>query len=618
LVSQSTNTVAQNKEVLYEFLVGSSVNCSCLLKVNSVGIQNATACDKADGQILISVTGGSGSYTYSWTDAANNIIATTSDLSNVPPGFYFVSVTDQNGVCTGQKGFEVGSDLQILSTITSNMNCVSPTGAIAVSAVGGSGLYTYSWRLPDGSTIVQKNIGALKGGQYTLTVTDTQKGCTLTQAFTVKNLVNLNLAALSQTGNTSCITPNGSINLSITGGSGNYKFYWYDLAKGSYQAYTKDLSSAKGGDYSFYAIDENSGCTAYQFFTLPDLTQKPTYTVSAEPNSSCSSPFDGSISLTPGGTPGPFSISWTDGITTIASSTSPTGLAPGKYGFTLTDQITGCNTVVSAAGPEGIVVVDESTPAGTVENVTIAASSNCLSPNGSISVEPSDNAYPVTYAWSGPDNFSASTQAIGNLAPGLYRLRTTVPCTLNQPPVITQTALQSIPNAPVRISLMEIVSDPDLNLDPATLEVTQAPKSGASYSIDDEYVLTLQYNKSYKGQDNLRLRACDLLNACSEQVLFINVNQDGELIVYNAVAPASTGDNKFLRILNLPDATNHVTIFNRWGDAVFEVVNYDNEDHEKRFEGFSRTGQRLPSGTYFYKIEIEGAPARSGYLALKQ
>ena len=71
--------------------------------------------------------------------------------------------------------------------------------------------------------------------------------------------------------------------------------------------------------------------------------------------------------------------------------------------------------------------------------------------------------------------------------------------------------------------------------------------------------------------------------------------------------------------MNVP-SSNKVTIFNRWGDKVFEVENYDNEVSGKRFEGINLSGNALPSGTYFYKIEFTepGRKMMSGYLTLKQ
>ncbi len=87
--------------------------------------------------------------------------------------------------------------------------------------------------------------------------------------------------------------------------------------------------------------------------------------------------------------------------------------------------------------------------------------------------------------------------------------------------------------------------------------------------------------------------------------------ESGTITVFNAIAPSSTGDNKFMRVANLP-AQNTVTIFNRWGDEVFKVSNYDNQNPEKRFDGHTTKGDELATGTYFYEIEIGDLPGYTG------
>ncbi len=55
----------------------------------------------------------------------------------------------------------------------------------------------------------------------------------------------------------------------------------------------------------------------------------------------------------------------------------------------------------------------------------------------------------------------------------------------------------------------------------------------------------------------------------------------------------------------------------RWGDIVFEVDNYDNDQNV--FAGIGKNGDQLPSGVYFYKIDFKGQrESISGYLNLKR
>ncbi|MCB0488003.1 MAG: VCBS repeat-containing protein [Cyclobacteriaceae bacterium] len=92
-----------------------------------------------------------------------------------------------------------------------------------------------------------------------------------------------------------------------------------------------------------------------------------------------------------------------------------------------------------------------------------------------------------------------------------------------------------------------------------------------------------------------------------------------EIIVYNGISPNGDAFNQFFNIENIETLgpENNVSIFNRWGDKVFEISNYNNDD--RRFEGRSDDGKELSSGVYFYRIKFEnGLPELKGYLTLKR
>lgn len=96
---------------------------------------------------------------------------------------------------------------------------------------------------------------------------------------------------------------------------------------------------------------------------------------------------------------------------------------------------------------------------------------------------------------------------------------------------------------------------------------------------------------------------------------------ENELVIYNAVAPNGSEPNRILLLefidTNSQTQNNTVTIFNRWGDEVFSIKDYNNTT--RVFTGLSTDGKELPTGTYFYKIEFEsGKSAITGYLSLKR
>jgi len=192
----------------------------------------------------------------------------------------------------------------------------------------------------------------------------------------------------------------------------------------------------------------------------------------------------------------------------------------------------------------------------------------------------------------------------------------------NQAPVIVSTTTGVLIEGIVTIDLLDLISDPDDNLDLSTLAVIgTTSEEGASASINALSELVLDYSGIlFTGTDLVTIEVCDDLDDCTQQELTIEVV--GDVIVYNAISPNSDDEiNKifFIRYIgDLPDTEkNIVTIYNRWGDIVFEISDYNNVD--RVFIGVSDSGKDLPSGTYFYKIDFSsGKQSKTGFLSLKR
>lgn len=193
-------------------------------------------------------------------------------------------------------------------------------------------------------------------------------------------------------------------------------------------------------------------------------------------------------------------------------------------------------------------------------------------------------------------------------------------CTNNQPPVIANSTSSASIQGTVSVNLTNLISDPDNNLDLATLRIVSQPKSGATATIDQNSQLIIDYSAtSFAGEDELTIEICDIASVCAQQVIRINVS--GEVMVYNAVSPNGDGKNDVFHVayIDVIEETrdNKVTIFNRWGDVVFEIEDYNNTSNA--FSGKNKNGNDLPSGTYFYRIVYNsGRPTETGYLSLKR
>ena len=129
---------------------------------------------------------------------------------------------------------------------------------------------------------------------------------------------------------------------------------------------------------------------------------------------------------------------------------------------------------------------------------------------------------------------------------------------------------------------------------------------------------------AYVGEDQFTYQICDDKDValCSQATVTLRV-QAGPLAIPKGFSPNGDGqgDRWILQgILGYPGSL--VTIFNRWGNMVFQVMGYDNQNIV--WTGESERGLRLgsnqlPEGTYFYVIDLgEGQKSVSGYVLLKR
>ncbi|MGP8217308.1 MAG: T9SS type A sorting domain-containing protein [Bacteroidia bacterium] len=142
---------------------------------------NPASCSTANGDVLVTASGGTSPYTYNWSTSS-----TSADLFNVSAGTYTVVVTDNNG-CKDSADASVSNTSGPVITIESVTadSCTSGnTGSINISVTGGTPSYTYLWS--DGATT--QNVGGLGAGSYNVTVTDAG-GCIGTANTQVLNSV---------------------------------------------------------------------------------------------------------------------------------------------------------------------------------------------------------------------------------------------------------------------------------------------------------------------------------------------------------------------------------------------------------------------------------------------
>ncbi|MEP2668465.1 MAG: BspA family leucine-rich repeat surface protein [Cyclobacteriaceae bacterium] len=309
------------------------------------------------------------------------------------------------------------------------------------------------------------------------------------------------------------------------------------------------------------------------------------------------------------------------GTVTLTLTVDATGVCPqvtDQLQLTISQPITAGSPVVSSNvnQPTNVDIIGSSAVnAGDVITITILQA-----PSKGTAVINSDNTIGYTAAEGtvGADTFQYE---ICNQC-GLCSNSTVSIDIQNEAPVITppSTPITSIAGQSVTIPFSSFISDPNNNIDLNSIQIIAGPLSNAPASFDASFNLTIDYsNTPFGGTDQVTIQVCDQLGACSQIVLQIEV--DGEIIAYNGISPNNDGFNDYFLIQNIQflEPTNIVTIYNRWGDKVFEMDNYNSDVQEKRFEGRQNDGKELPSGVYFYKVGFSsGRNQLSGYLTLKR
>lgn len=285
----------------------------------------------ADGSIDVTVSGGSGAYSFLWNNAAE-----TEDLQTVTSGQYLLTVKDGND-CSVSARFTVGNTSEINITGTHvKPDCNSSNGSIDIAASGGSLPYTYSWT----SGATTEDLQGISAGVYTVTVTD-NAGCFAKSSYFIKDDNTLMLeGTTTPTGCTG--DASGSVELSVSGGTAPYTYSW------SNGETTEDLSSLGTGYYTV-TVTDSKNCTATAGFVVSKTSfQVPVVVVQP----SCHDDANGSITLQePIGGSAPFSYLWSNGET----GTSITDLEAGTYSVTVTDAA-GCTRTLTYTinNPTGI------------------------------------------------------------------------------------------------------------------------------------------------------------------------------------------------------------------------------------------------------------------------
>lgn len=161
------------------------------------------------GSAFITVSGGTGPYSYSWAPSGG----TSANATGLGAGTYTCTVSDANG-CPFTQTVTLTQPPAITATGTGNQVCPGSGATLLVTASGGTSPYTYSWSNGP-ATSTQTLVATLAtAGVYTVTVTDAN-GCTQTATASLSLLATPTAAYTTDAANNVVI---------LTGGTGTICF----------------------------------------------------------------------------------------------------------------------------------------------------------------------------------------------------------------------------------------------------------------------------------------------------------------------------------------------------------------------------------------------------------
>jgi hypothetical protein len=234
----------------------------------------------------VTVTGGTSTYTFAWTTTdGSGLDETAEDQSGLSAGTYNLTVTDSNG-CKISDSYVITEPPPIVLTSTLsdfngfNISCNGEAdGTIDITVSGGtiSGGdtdYTYEWSTTDGSglDVNTANQSGLTAGTYSVKITDSNN-CTLIRSIEVVQSEPINLTGVISDYNGYSISVagvlDGFINITPTGGSGDYVYEWSTVDGSGLIDGEQDQTGLSAGTYTLKLIDSN-GCNISKTFILDE------------------------------------------------------------------------------------------------------------------------------------------------------------------------------------------------------------------------------------------------------------------------------------------------------------------------------------------------------------
>jgi PKD repeat protein len=338
---------------------------------------------------------------------------------------------------------------------TNSYGCISPAGTIDVDVMAPSlqsditgdnavcaletSVYSvpdntgsvYTWHLPTGAALIGDPSGAsitvtfgTVSGNITVSEVNAA-GCVTSHNPLAVTVMPLPTAIISNSG-TICVEDTHPINISLTGAAPwtvIYAINGADQLSLNIAASPYTLNANTAGNYTITSVTDANGCTntgignaTVSFYPVPTATISGTTSVCAGQSATVTVTLTGAA---------PYDFIYTDGVTPVTVTNHPTNV----YTFSVTPAAAVTYTLVSMEDNNGCTGTLSGSATITInaQPVLSFAVTNlqCNGDNsGAIDLTVTGSAS-NSFAWLGPDGFTAGTEDISGLKAGLYNVTVT-------------------------------------------------------------------------------------------------------------------------------------------------------------------------------------------------
>ncbi|MBN2682972.1 MAG: gliding motility-associated C-terminal domain-containing protein [Bacteroidales bacterium] len=250
----------------YSVSINDANNCPAVATINitqpnalydTLAINHVACYGNNSGSIVITVSGGTPQYYYSWSNGQTN-----NSAINLGAGGYSVTITDSNGCSIVHNNISITQPSEALGltiATTQPISCYGETGTLSAVVSGGSPMYSYVWDANTGTQTTSTAIN-LSSGSYYVTVYDAN-GCSVI-ANSPLYQPNAIMLVIDSVNNVSCTDNNdGEIQISSFDGTGTHVYSW------SNGETTEDIENLTAGEYILTLTDEND-CVVTDTFTI--------------------------------------------------------------------------------------------------------------------------------------------------------------------------------------------------------------------------------------------------------------------------------------------------------------------------------------------------------------